>query len=354
MNNLRVTNTLLLLLVVPAMFYLLKILGFILIPLVAAMFISLLFLPLMRKMARAGIPKILSLVSVLLIILVLSILGIQVLQIAAHEISQTDDQFLALLTEKLNALQEKYGSMLGLGNSGAGLSEIFSNAGSGIGSVIDLIRKSATGLLMTVFFVVLLLAGSFNLQVFLKNFLFKKEYVSIKLFRRIERDIQKFVVVKFIVSLFTGIGFSLACYFFGVDFPIFWGLFAFAINFVQMIGSVISVILLSAFALVQLDATGTLAAFVLVISGVQVLFGAILEPIFMGKTFSINVITILVMLMLWGFIWGIPGLIMAIPITVFLKIALEQFPKTQRIAQTMEGPKDNSLKDWFLPKRKVS
>ena len=66
--------------------------------------------------------------------------------------------------------------------------------------------------------------------------------------------------------------------------------------------------------------------------------GAILEPIFMGKTFSVNVITVLVMLMLWGYIWGIPGLIMSIPITVFLKILLDQFPNTQVVASFMAGP----------------
>ena len=58
----------------------------------------------------------------------------------------------------------------------------------------------------------------------------------------------------------------------------------------------------------------------------------------MGKSFSINVITVLIMLMLWGYIWGIPGLIMAIPITVFLKIILEQFPSTKVIASLLSGP----------------
>jgi predicted PurR-regulated permease PerM len=58
----------------------------------------------------------------------------------------------------------------------------------------------------------------------------------------------------------------------------------------------------------------------------------------MGKSFSINIITILVMLMLWGYIWGIPGMIMAIPLTVFIKIILEQFPKTKLIADLISGP----------------
>jgi predicted PurR-regulated permease PerM len=139
----------------------------------------------------------------------------------------------------------------------------------------------------------------------------------------------------------TGIGTGLACLFFDISFPIFWGLFVFIINFVQMVGSFISVLLLSIFAFVELDPTSTLFFFILTITGVQVLFGGILEPIFMGKSFSINIITVLVMLMFWGFLWGIPGLIMAIPITVFIKIILEQFPETKRIANLLSG---NDLK----------
>ena len=137
--------------------------------------------------------------------------------------------------------------------------------------------------------------------------------------------------------MLTGIGTGLACVFFDVSFPIFWGLFVFVINFVQLVGSFISVILLSVFAFVELDPTSTLLFFIISITGVQVLFGAILEPILMGKSFSINIITVLVMLMFWGFIWGVPGLIMAIPITVFVKIILEQFSSTKKLANLISA-----------------
>ncbi|MDA8874889.1 AI-2E family transporter, partial [Winogradskyella sp.] len=148
-----------------------------------------------------------------------------------------------------------------------------------------------------------------------------------------------------LVSALTGIFTGLMCLFFDVSFPIFWGLFAFVINFVQMVGSFASVILLSIFAFVELDTSNTLLFFMLSITLVQVVFGAVLEPIFMGKSFSINIIAVLVMLMFWGFLWGIPGLIMAIPITVFIKIIMEQFSGTKMIASLLSG-KQTSLDDY--------
>jgi len=191
--------------------------------------------------------------------------------------------------------------------------------------------------LMTAFFVILWLAESINFQKFLNDTILKQKFASVKTFMKIEKDLIKFVKVKFLVSALTGLGFGLACYFFDVSFPIFWGLFAFLINFIQMIGSVVSVILLSLFAFVELDPTSILLFFILTITLVQVIFGGILEPIFMGRSFSINIITILVMLMLWGYIWGVPGLIMSIPITVFLKIIFQQFPQTKLLATLISG-----------------
>jgi predicted PurR-regulated permease PerM len=206
-----------------------------------------------------------------------------------------------------------------------------------LGGMVGAIGNGLTTILMTFFFVVLWLAESINVQKLLNNTILKSKHTSVKTFLRIESDLIKFMKVKFLVSLFTGIGISLSCLAFDVSFPIFWGLFAFVINFVQMIGSFISVILVSIFAFVELDPTSTLFFFILSCTMVQVIFGAVLEPVFMGKSFSINIITVLVMLMLWGFIWGVPGLIMSIPITVFLKILFEQFRSTQIISKLISG-----------------
>lgn len=203
------------------------------------------------------------------------------------------------------------------------------------GTTLDFLRNTLSMTLTTIFFVILLLLESINFQKILNNTIFKDKHSSVKSFMKIEKDFIKFVKIKFVISLFTGIGFTLTCYFFDISFPIFWGLFAFAINFVQMIGSVISVIVLSLFAYIQLDPSATLLFFILIITGVQVLMGGILEPVFMGKVFSVNVITVLLMLMLWGYIWGIPGLIMSIPLTVFLKIILEKYPKNKLLTELL-------------------
>ncbi len=342
MDRTRTTNMLLLVIVIPIIFYLLKVLSFIFIPLVFSMFIALLFLPLMRFLGKKNVPKKVSIVIVILIIIAGLKIGGELIKLSSKQILATESSFLTKAQTKINDLVYNVDSFFGvesIPDSNPKLSRFFKKEAlfSNFGSTFSVISKFLTSVLMTTFFVVLWLGESINIQKVLNKTLLKRKHTSVKTFRKIEKDLIKFIKVKFLVSLLTGIGTGLACYFFDVSFPIFWGLFAFLINFVQMVGSFISVILLSIFAFVELDPTSTLLFFVLSITGVQVLFGAILEPIFMGKSFSINIITVLVMLMFWGYIWGIPGLIMAIPVTVFLKIIFEQFPSTKGIASLISG-----------------
>ena len=337
LNQRRTTNILLLTIAIPLIFYLLKILSFIFTPLIFSMFIALLFLPLMRWLGRRNVPKFISIIIVLLLVTSGLKLGVELIQLSSKEILATKSDFFpkaeAKLADLLFYLTDNFG--IEIGEDQNIFSQFFQK--ENIGSTFGFLRKFLTTILMTAFFVVLWLAESINVHKLLNNTILKQRYTSIKAFMKIEKDLIKFIKVKFLVSALTGLFTGLMCVFFDISFPIFWGLFAFAINFIQMVGSFISVILLSIFAFVELDPTSTLFFFIVSISMVQVVFGAILEPIFMGKSFSINIIAVLVMLMLWGFLWGIPGLIMAIPITVFIKIILEQFPSTKVIASLLSG-----------------
>lgn len=337
MEGLKTTNKLLLVLVIPVIFYLLKILHFIFIPLIFGMFIALLFMPLMRKMERRRIPKPAALgISVLIIVAGLFVIG-ELIKISSNEINSADASFVIQAETKIANLQASIESTLGLAEGG--LKDKLSGGESmkTVGNILNKAQGALVTFLMTLFFAVLLLAESLNLQKIMDVTIFHNKITSIRTFLAIEKDLIKFIKVKFVISAFTGLGFSLCCLAFDVSFPVMWGLFAFAINFVQMIGSIIAVICVSIFAFIELDPGGILALFIFCAAMVEVIMGGILEPIFLGKSFKINVVTVLVMLMFWGFIWGIPGLILSIPITVFLKIVLEKFEGTKVIANIISG-----------------
>ena len=342
-KELLAIRKLLLIIVVPLIMYILSVLSIIFIPLAFGLFGALIFSPLMRWFAKKGIPNFIGVIIVLLIVSTGIKIAYETVQLTGKELASADEDFRDKFNDRLNEVVSPVIELMGIEpkedetklqallNDEKVSANVFGNVGNGP----NIAKNFVSMLLMTLFFMVLLLSGSMNIQKVMQLLIFKQKHASVKTFRQIEKDIFKFIVVKFILSFFTGLGFSLACYAFDVSFPIFWGLFAFLINFIQMIGSVISVAVLTLFALVELNITGSLLFFIIVITGIQALFGGVLEPILMGKSFSINTITVLIMLALWGFIWGIPGLILSIPLTALIKKIMEKFPGTSVYARIM-------------------
>jgi len=233
----RTTNILLIIIVVPLVFYLLKILSFIFIPLIFSMFIALLFLPLMRWLGRRKVPKVVSIIIVLFLVALGLKLGVELIKLSSKEILATKSEFLPKADEKIADLKFYLTDNFGMEfeENTTVLAQFFQK--ENLGSTIGFLNSFLTTLLMTVFFVVLWLAESINVQNLLNNTLLKQKYTSVKMFMKIENDLIKFIKVKILVSALTGLFTGLMCVFFDVSFPIFWGLFAFAINFVQMVGS---------------------------------------------------------------------------------------------------------------------
>jgi predicted PurR-regulated permease PerM len=349
MKDLKTTNTLLLLIVIPIVFYVLKVMSFIFIPLVLSMFISVLFLPMMRWLQKNKIPKILRVVIVVLVVFVVVWGIIKLMVLSGSQVVEHSGAFLGKAKEQMDSLIVTMESVLG-GNITSS-DELFSqiikkvDVASEFGPTIAYFKGTLTMILMTAFFVILWLAESINIHQIIKSMMTEHKYGSVRTFLEIEKNLITFVRVKVMVSLLVGVSTGLVCYFFGLSFPVFWGLFALFAIYIQFIGPLLQIVLMTLFALVEFDLSTHFLFFMIVIILIHVLIGSVLEPVFMGKSFSINVITILVMLMLWGYIWGIPGMILSIPITVFIKIVLEQFPSTQGLAILMSGKDEFEKKE---------
>lgn len=339
MNSLKITNILLLVIAIPIVILGLQALNFIFVPLAFAMFISLLFIPRLRYLKRKGVPKVIGIFLAFGFVALCGFVAFELVKLSSREILENNANFVAEFMGRIKDL-DHYTST----NFGYSLLEDLAEQQEvkkdwilkNLKTITNFIIKTSPQALTCLFFVVLLLFESFDFEKLLNKTILKNRFSSVKAFNRIEKDIATFIQVKALVSIGTGIGTGLFCYAFDISFPIFWGIFAFAVNFIQMVGSFVTIIALSLFAFVELGVSNTLFYFVLSISLVQVLFGSILEPIFMGKSFSINIITVLIMLMFWGFVWGVPGMILSIPLTVSVKIILEQFPKTKALANLME------------------
>ena len=159
-----------------------------------------------------------------------------------------------------------------------------------------------------------------------------KEQRVRKLLRKISDDVRKYVTIKLIASLSTGILSYIFMMVVGVDFAPFWALLIFLLNFIPTIGSIIATIFPSLITLVQFD---TLGPFFLVaggLTGFKMLIGNFLEPKFTGSSLNLSPTIILLNLSLWGVIWGIPGMFLCVPFLVISMIVFSHLPQTRAIA----------------------
>ena len=138
-------------------------------------------------------------------------------------------------------------------------------------------------------------------------------------------EVQAYLGIKTIVSLATGIVAGLFCWFMELDFPILLGLVAFVLNFIPTIGSIIAAIPAMVLALILHNLSWTVLVGLGYV-GINTLFGNLIEPNLMGRRLGLSTLVVVLALIFWGWIWGPIGALLSVPLTMVLKIALENTP----------------------------
>ncbi len=195
-------------------------------------------------------------------------------------------------------------------------------------------------ILFTLIFI-LLEVSSFAVKV---DAAFGRSAASFKRQRAFLHNIGRYMGIKTIISLATGLTAGLLTWWIGVDFWLLWGMLAFLLNFIPVIGSIIAAIPATLLALVQLGIgeAGWVAAGFLAIN---VVFGNFLEPRIMGYGVGISPLVVFTGLVLWGWIFGPVGVLLSVPLTMTTKMALEANKGTRWLAILIGSQRDA---EWEL------
>ncbi|HPW18055.1 MAG TPA: AI-2E family transporter [Candidatus Aminicenantes bacterium] len=151
----------------------------------------------------------------------------------------------------------------------------------------------------------------------------------------IDAQVRKYLVLKTAVSLANGVmvWIVLAC--FGVDFAAFFGLAAFLLNYIPNIGSAIATVLRVGFAFFQFGTFWTPFWVLVVANGLDLVLGNVVEPRIMGKGLGLSPLIVFFSLVFWGWLWGIPGMILSVPLTALVKIVCQNVPALRPAAVLM-------------------
>jgi len=153
-----------------------------------------------------------------------------------------------------------------------------------------------------------------------------------------EASVKQYVTTKVLVSTVTGLLVFSILALLGIPYAISFGAFAFVLNFIPTIGSVLATILPIPIILIMPGISSTSTILAVALPGIiQIVIGSVLEPKIMGKSLDLHPITVLLALIFWGVVWGFEGLILGVPITAIIRIILEKLKMTAPVAHLMAG-----------------
>ena len=148
----------------------------------------------------------------------------------------------------------------------------------------------------------------------------------------INAAIQQYLGLKTIISLMTGILVTVILWLFGVDFALLWGTLVFILNFIPTIGSIVATVPPIAITLFQYGSISKTLLVAALLIAIQIAVGNMLEPKVMGRGLNLSPLVVLLSLIFWGWVWGIPGMLISVPLTAALRIAMEQLDSTRTAA----------------------
>ena len=296
-----------------------------LVPFLLSVFIAVLSLPAMNSLERHGLGAGLSLLVVILGVLIAGFLLSLLIGSSIDDFSRTLPGYQQSISEQKNELIEWLaGYGLALPSSIGGdildpnaairlLSSIFKSFGS--------VLANSFLIFITVIFI-LLEAKSFSkkfAQISDEKSEFVEDFVN---------KLNGYMGIKTLTSVITGILVTLLLWILGVDNAQLWGVMAFLLNFVPNIGSIIAAVPAVLLALVQLG----LGTAMLVAAGylvINIIIGSVLEPRFMGKGLGLSTLVVFLSLVFWGWVLGPVGMLLSVPLTITVKLALDSKKETR-------------------------
>ena len=157
----------------------------------------------------------------------------------------------------------------------------------------------------------------------------------------VESRVQRYLGIKFLVSLVTGFSVGSVLSFLGVPYALMFGLLSFLLNFIPSVGSVIATVLPLPVVMVDPSLSGSTAVLAIALPGaIQLTMGNFIEPKIYGESLGLHPVVTLMSLVLWGTLWGVVGMFLAAPLAAIVQILLGRLEHTRPFAEAMAGRLD--------------
>ncbi|MFC1766180.1 AI-2E family transporter [Planctomycetota bacterium] len=301
------------------------------IPLLLAGFIAILFSPLLTWLGRRGVHRGFALFLIIALVSLAGIGGITILGTSIPDFAQE----LPKYDEKLN---EQMGEIVGwfkahgVDTTGIESFQLF-DAGAIMrytSRALNSLSGALTNGFMILMIVIFMLTEAVGFPMKLKAAFGERHQIVTDLNTFLD-DVNRYMAIKAATSLATGVLVTLLLMALHVNYYVLWGVLASILNFIPNIGSILAAIPPVLIALIQLgfgSALGTAVGFVVI----NTLIGNVIEPRVMGKGLGLSTLVVFLSLIFWGWILGPVGMLLSVPLTIMVKMALDSSEETRWLA----------------------
>ena len=298
----------------------------IILPFLVAVFLAVVNVPLMNGLVRMRVPK--PAAVLLTILTAVSIVGILVAVMATSlnqltVVAPTYQERFQVLVASTIAAAERYGLPADQWSAVVAPSGLFDLMGGVVGNTLRAVGSFLSNsflVLLTVVFILFEAAG-FGRKL---KIAFGEGHDPFGPMTRMASQMQHYLVAKTAISATTGLVIGIWVAVMGLDFPLLWGVLAFMFNFIPTLGSILAAVPAVLLAFIQPD-LGPVTAAVIGAGylAVNLIFGSVLEPTLMGRRLGLSTLVVFISLVFWGWVWGPVGMLFSVPLTMVVKIALE-------------------------------
>lgn len=306
------------------------------VPVLLALFIAIISHPLIEWFHRLGLPRFLALLPVVVVISVMVVLLTGLVVQSANEFTQNMPQYRAQSSAQLDWLAERAETY----NIPFNWDMLQTQLDPSRAINLTMNMLSGVGNFLTSFVIVLLIMvfmlGEARLAPSKIKLAFKSPERTTTNVATILIAINKYLALKTLISFITGVIVGVGLWLMGVDHFLLWGVIAFLFNYIPNIGSILASVPAIIMALIQ-HSPLMAGAVALLYLAVNVVMGNLIEPRVMGRGLGLSTLVVFLSLLFWGWMLGPVGMLLSVPLTMVVKIALGENSSTRWLAVLLSG-----------------
>lgn len=320
----------------------------VLIPFVIALLLSNIFAPAVLYLKQKRLPMALSLATVLLaffaVIFLISLIVFSSVETFIEEVPKYEARLRNMVNDLLLPIGQLATDYFGVTEDNFDITQLISLPSitstaatafrTGAGSFLSFLSNTFLVLLFMMF----ILAGTGELGFKIER-AFSSHYAPriARVIENIDQQVRQYLLVKTLISLATGTLTTVLLWILGVDFALLWGFLAFLLNYIPNIGSLVAVLFPLALSMVQFETFTRPLLVLTLLGGTQMLMGNVIEPRLLASSLNLSALLVLVALIFWGWLWGIWGMILAVPLCATIKIIFENIDPLRPLSVMMSG-----------------